>query len=177
MKNMGLKSKKLIKDIVAVSPVIAVILMVAITVVLAGVLYVWVTGLSGSDDKIELEMVTGDARQGPGNKSVGCLVEIQKSGGRDIRIADYTIKIGKAGMSSISLKWSKDGNTSYDIDSKQRPDDDKWWDSPEIMGFDAPPELSEVLSQGDTIVVDIIKIDGGEIIFEQEFQYAERPAE
>ncbi len=176
MKSMDLKSKKIIKDFVAVSPVIAVILMVAITVVLAGVLYVWVTGLSGSDDDLELEMITGEVRQGPGNKTVGCLVEIQKSGGKDIRVADYSIKIGKAGRSPISLTWSKDGNTSYDIDSKQRSDDEKWWDSPEIMGFDAPPSLSD-LAQGDIIKVSIVKIDGGDIIFAQEFQYSERPAE
>jgi flagellin-like protein len=39
------------KDDKAVSPVIAVILMVAITVVLAGVLYVWVTSLSETGEE------------------------------------------------------------------------------------------------------------------------------
>ena len=38
------------KDDVAVSPVIAVILMVAITVVLAGVLYAWVSSINPGDD-------------------------------------------------------------------------------------------------------------------------------
>lgn len=37
----------------AVSPVIAIILMVAITVVLASVLYVWVMNLSTTEDKVE----------------------------------------------------------------------------------------------------------------------------
>ena len=43
--------KKMKKD--AVSPVIAVILMVAITVVLAGVLYVWVTSLADTEDTVD----------------------------------------------------------------------------------------------------------------------------
>ena len=51
---MNVKIKMIVKwirkDDVAVSPVIAVILMVAITVVLAGVLYVWVNSITLTDD-------------------------------------------------------------------------------------------------------------------------------
>ncbi|RLF41686.1 MAG: type IV pilin, partial [Thermoplasmata archaeon] len=36
------------KDMTGVSPIIAVILMVAITVVLAATIYVWVSGFGGS---------------------------------------------------------------------------------------------------------------------------------
>ena len=39
------------RDVEAVSPVIAIILMVAITVVLASVLYVWVMNLSDADEE------------------------------------------------------------------------------------------------------------------------------
>jgi len=42
----------------AVSPVIAVILMVAITVVLAATVYVWVSGFSGNNQKIQNSQLT-----------------------------------------------------------------------------------------------------------------------
>lgn len=55
--------RKYIREKKAVSPVIAVILMVAITVVLAGVLYVWVTSLADTSAKkvIVLGVTTTDA--------------------------------------------------------------------------------------------------------------------
>jgi flagellin-like protein len=59
-----MKRVRIRKDEKAVSPVIAVILMVAITVVLAGVLYVWVTSLSGADEEVaptaSLKLTTRD---------------------------------------------------------------------------------------------------------------------
>ncbi|RLF39490.1 MAG: hypothetical protein DRN21_03510 [Thermoplasmata archaeon] len=42
---------KMLKDKTGVSPIIAIILMVAITVVLAATIYVWVSGFGGSGDQ------------------------------------------------------------------------------------------------------------------------------
>jgi flagellin-like protein len=47
---MTKKIKKIWEDITGVSPIIAVILMVAITVVLAATIYVWVSGFGGGGE-------------------------------------------------------------------------------------------------------------------------------
>jgi flagellin-like protein len=70
------------KDDEAVSPVIAVILMVAITVVLAGVLYVWVSGFGGGG-------TTGiSVSANKSDKNVYYSVEIVKVSGGTLNIAD-----------------------------------------------------------------------------------------
>ena len=51
----------------AVSPVIATILMVAITVVLAGVLYVWAANLAESNTDGSLELYTFSGADAPGS--------------------------------------------------------------------------------------------------------------
>ncbi|HHH77670.1 MAG TPA: type IV pilin, partial [Thermoplasmatales archaeon] len=48
MTKISKKIGKMWKDTTGVSPIIAVILMVAITVVLAATIYVWVSGFGGS---------------------------------------------------------------------------------------------------------------------------------
>jgi flagellin-like protein len=45
------KIKNMLEDKTGVSPIIAIILMVAITVVLAATIYVWVSGFGGGGDK------------------------------------------------------------------------------------------------------------------------------
>ena len=57
----------------AVSPVIATILMVAITVVLSGVLYVWAANLAESNTDGTFEMFTPVDRSG--YRLTGCWVE------------------------------------------------------------------------------------------------------
>ena len=52
----------------AVSPVIATILMVAITVVLAGTLYVWAAGLAESNTYGTLSLYAFDAKEAPGSQ-------------------------------------------------------------------------------------------------------------
>jgi flagellin-like protein len=48
---MTKKIKKIWEDVTGVSPIIAVILMVAITVVLAATIYVWVSGFGGGGEQ------------------------------------------------------------------------------------------------------------------------------
>jgi flagellin-like protein len=91
------------KDKRAVSPVIAVILMVAITVVLAGVLYVWATDI--------IQIPVGEPNtfvaileQGDGNMTSGCLFILTKGSGDKVRIDEYQIKISEEGKSPITLE-------------------------------------------------------------------------
>ena len=93
-----MKGARIRKDVIGVSPVIAVILMVAITVVLAGVLYVWVTGLSDLDEKkapmVVFELKSWDKL----NSSLGQNISIltHQSGDR-IKWADMKILVSNDG--------------------------------------------------------------------------------
>ncbi len=53
---MTKKINKIWKDVTGVSPIIAVIMTVAITVVLAATVYVWVTGFGGGDKTLSLDL-------------------------------------------------------------------------------------------------------------------------
>jgi len=100
-----MKRVRIREDDKAVSPVIAVILMVAITVVLAGVLYVWVTSLSGADEEVaptaSLKLTTRD--------------ELNTTVGQDLAMLSH--------RSGDNMKWSDmkfqisdDGGTFFIID-------------------------------------------------------------
>ncbi len=85
--------KRFNKNDEAVSPVIAIILMVAITVVLAGVLYLWVTDLAGNQDDAVKPMafkVYDGADYGNG---VGCFFYLVAETGVDIDPAKYEYKV------------------------------------------------------------------------------------
>ncbi|MCK5560109.1 MAG: type IV pilin [Thermoplasmata archaeon] len=155
----------------AVSPVIAVILMVAITVVLAGVLYVWVWSLWDHDNE-NVETIIATLDQGDGNMTSGCLFTLSKGSGSSVEIRDYTILVGKAGQSPIALRWPEDGNSTYTIDIGLYGDDGLWWDAAETMGFDAPAGLkAQDITDGDTIEV-IIKNEKTEtIVYTGSFNY------
>jgi len=86
------------EDVIGVSPVIAVILMVAITVVLAGVLYVWVTGLSDLDEKKAPMVVFELKPRDELNSSLGQNISIltHKSGDK-IKWADMKIMVSDNG--------------------------------------------------------------------------------
>jgi flagellin-like protein len=171
MEDKTMKRFSIRKDDKAVSPVIAVILMVAITVVLAGVLYVWVTSLSTTEDKVENIVATLD--QGDGNMTSGVLFVIQKGSGDSVKIADYRFKVGKEGGSLLTLKWPDDGATGdYNIDSGLRADDGLWWDATERVGFPAPSGLGNI-DDGDTIEVSIINLDSGDVVYTSTFVYRE----
>ena len=63
---MSIKSKR-VQEEESVSPVIATILMVAITVVLAGTLYVWAASLAESNTDGSLNLYTFESKQAPAN--------------------------------------------------------------------------------------------------------------
>ena len=88
--------KKMKKE--GVSPVIAVILMVAITVVLAGVLYVWVTSLANTEDQAKTLQVnfkdgaTDQTLDGDPFVVGETLLQCEQGGGDPINWNDMTVK-------------------------------------------------------------------------------------
>ena len=90
--------RRIVNDEQAVSPVIAVILMVAITVVLAAVLYVWASSFLGGTTK---------------NAPTGSMIASEDGSG------DWTIQIVKINpqVSVNSVHWyllNEEGNTEID---------------------------------------------------------------
>ena len=80
----------------AVSPVIATILMVAITVVLAGVLYVWASSLAegNTDGNLALYAFSGeDANGSPTAEGPDHLVRVTMDQGSDITWAAISVKL------------------------------------------------------------------------------------
>ena len=144
--------------------------MVAITVVLAGVLYVWVTQIVNQGQTHVPETIIATLDQGEGNISSGVLFILEKGGGESKEIADYNIRVGKEGASLITLKWPQNGNSTFSLDSDAKSNDDKFWDTTERMGFDAPPGLTGV-SDGDKIEVKILNIVTSEVVYSHYFIY------
>ena len=84
----------------AVSPVIATILMVAITVVLAGTLYVWAANLAESNTDGDLELYTFDSNDAAGSPSIAT----------DDNLAITTMTQGESiGWASLAVSVSVDG--------------------------------------------------------------------
>ena len=84
----------------AVSPVIATILMVAITVVLAGTLYVWAANLAESNTDGDLELYTFDSNDAAGSPSTAT----------DDNLAITTMTQGESiGWASLAVSVSVDG--------------------------------------------------------------------
>lgn len=156
---------KLILIIVAV-----LIIVIIIPIILAGVLYFWVTSLSSPEDTY-LETIVADLNQGDGNMDSGCLFTLQKGSGEPVLIEDYWFKVGERGRTSVLLEWPRDGNnTASNIDSSIKTDDELWWDQTEIIGFDAPTRLTGI-EDGDRIEVEIINMAHGDVVFSSSFTY------
>ena len=89
----------------AVSPVIATILMVAITVVLAGVLYVWASSLAEGNTDGDLTLYDISAVDAGGDVTTGTdddLVRITMNQGSDINWAAVKISISVDGDAPIT---------------------------------------------------------------------------
>ena len=89
----------------AVSPVIATILMVAITVVLAGVLYVWASSLAegNTDGNLALYAMSGKDAQGtPGTGTADNLIMLTMDQGGDINWAAVSVKLAVDGAAPVT---------------------------------------------------------------------------
>ena len=96
----------------AVSPVIATILMVAITVVLAGVLYVWASSLAegNTDGNLALYAFSGDDAQGtPSVADDDNLIMLSMDQGGDINWASISVKLSIDGAAPVTC--DNPGNT------------------------------------------------------------------
>ena len=90
----------------AVSPVIATILMVAITVVLAGVLYVWASSLAegNTDGDLSLYVFDGEDAGGsqPSTETDDNLIRITMTQGGDIQWSAISVKIEVDGEAPVT---------------------------------------------------------------------------
>jgi flagellin-like protein len=78
------------KDEEGVTPVIAIILMVAITVVLAGVLYVWVTSLADTSDTVTTLQLDGELKV---SSPAAASLELTHRGGDKVTWSDYRVTV------------------------------------------------------------------------------------
>ena len=106
----------------AVSPVIATILMVAITVVLAGVLYVWAANLAESNTDGSLELYTFSGADAPGDDG-GVIMTMDT--GKDLGWASITIKASVNGAASSTVP-ACDGAVVEDCWSSTDADTASW---------------------------------------------------
>ena len=116
----------------AVSPVIATILMVAITVVLAGVLYVWASSLADDSTGGGLDKYQFDDRDAAGTMSDAAgekLVHIKMVQGDDLDWSVLKVSIVVDGGASIICAESSvdDGTADCTYDT----DGDNYWSVPE----------------------------------------------
>jgi flagellin-like protein len=101
----------------AVSPVIATILMVAITVVLAGVLYVWAANLAESNTNGDLALYSFNGADAPGDGGV----IVTMSQGAAANFASLDIKISINGGQGANC-----GEGCYDEPGEESESDQKW---------------------------------------------------
>ena len=116
----------------AVSPVIATILMVAITVVLAGVLYVWASSLADDSTGGGLDKYQFDSRDASGSMSDAAgdaLVHVKMTQGDDLSWSVLRVSIVVDGGNSFTCaEASKDDGTA---DCTYTTDDDNSWSTSE----------------------------------------------
>ena len=101
---MSVKSRR-INEEESVSPVIATILMVAITVVLAGTLYVWAANLAESNTDGSLNLYTFESKQAPVNPtdaSTDSLAILTMTQGQQTSWSVITVKLSINGAASTS---------------------------------------------------------------------------
>lgn len=128
-----------------VSPVIAVILMVAITVVLAGVLYLWVSSLADTDEGAETLNVKAEAYADSNVADVDKVV-IEVIGGT-ITWGDYKVTVaGEQWYTATASGSAGDSVTFYDEGAGAPADAEP--------GFDVGNELTiKIVNLGDNKVV------------------------
>ena len=114
----------------AVSPVIATILMVAITVVLAGVLYVWASSLAegNTDGNLALYAVSGkDAQGSPGTGTADNLIMLTMDQGGDINWAAVSVKLSIDGAAPVTCdNPGVDGTSVCSLVEFGNTDDQVW---------------------------------------------------
>ena len=176
------KAKLIAKNENAVSPVIAIILMVAITVVLAGVLYMWVMSLADTDQ--DLEMIVGDVYDGTNKDSEhGCFFLIRAGAGTNINPTRYGFYVREKGM---PLNKLDQGIRTYSNDIMRTPRggdrngtydytaDGDLWNQGEYIGFDMPKNEMDIEIVDGGVYEVMIKGPQGDSVFQKTFVYREQ---
>ena len=144
----GMEDKKMnneTRNDEAVSPVIATILMVAITVVLAGVLYVWAANLAESNTSDAPGFYTFSGTDAPGTD--GAVIMTMNSG-NDLGWASIDIKSSVDGAASTMVVacGSDDGNggtVSENCYTVSTTETDQVWNAGEQITVDTSCDTSD----------------------------------
>ena len=165
------------KDDKGVSPVIAIILMVAITVVLAGVLYVWVQQLAQTGDT-GVETLQATVIQGSdSNVTQGDLIVLSKGSGQSVDPEDYLVKYGIEGETLYTLKMEDDIDSgNFTFDSGQGGQDANRWDVGEVVGYEwssLDATFRSGIEDQDRVIVKIINRETLKEVWSGSFLYQE----
>ena len=147
----------------AVSPVIATILMVAITVVLAGVLYVWASSLADDSTGGGLDTYQFSDRDAAGSMSEAggdALVHVAMTQGDDLSWA--VLKVSIVVDNGYSYTCYEAGSSDSTSDCTYETDGDNYWSvSEEITISEGAYDLCDGSTGGCSVDVTITKIGVG----------------
>ena len=148
----------------AVSPVIATILMVAITVVLAGVLYVWASSLADDSTGGGLDTYQFSDRDAAGSMSEAGgdgLVHVAMTQGNDLSWAVLKVSIVVDGGASMTCDEA--GSADATSDCVWSKDDDNFWSVAEEITISegSDTDLCDGTDGGCSVVVTLTKIGVG----------------
>ena len=148
----------------AVSPVIATILMVAITVVLAGVLYVWASSLADDSTGGGLDTYQFSDRDAAGSMSEAGgdgLVHVAMTQGDDLGWAVLKVSIVVDGGASMTCDEA--GSADATSDCTFAKDDDNYWQTSEEITISegSDTDLCDGTDGGCSVVVTLTKIGVG----------------
>jgi len=163
---------------------IVVVVGILITVVLAGVLYMWVISLADTDESYTL--MAFDV--GDGNNiddTHGCFFIILASLDVDIDPYDYSFYVSEKGDSPKKLDttfreyldsppYGPDPNSGDLNKTQDWTEDGDLWSDGEYIGFDMPKESMNIDPKDGAIYEVLIKNPNGEVIFRDTFVYSEQ---
>ncbi|MFW3145394.1 MAG: type IV pilin [Thermoplasmatota archaeon] len=133
--------KAMKKNFMGVSPVIAVILMVAITVVLAGVVFLWAQSFIGDEDTVDTMNIKVNLYADQTGPNTADKIEVEVVSGQ-INWGDYEIRIGATTLTDVTTSNAGDTLT---------------------IAAGLP-----VLTQGETYAVKIVNVGENKVVWEKD---------
>jgi len=152
----------------AVSPVIGVILMVAITVILAAVIGAFVLQLGDSVSNTAPQASIGvDSISAADDEIV-----LRHSGGDTIEWSDTDLIVAKDNSTKDELRWNGPGEEAFSPASSVTITTNNTSDAVLNTGTDHPADQGGeyTLAEGDRLTITLLDTSSGEIIFEREIR-------